>query len=279
MAPWQGAKVPLVDFHFVLISLLHTAVMRRSAAVGFDGRARKKLGVLSRKIAEFGALEGEIEPRKVEAFAQRGNRTRQEGPTIIRPRRHWHASLGLERLLTSACLSHGPKILPPGVGVLLHDGQPRQQGSVYRHGSARREGPIGALRGYGSRCGIGALSGRRHQIRRDPGAIAAVPGRLDARTRTPLMPPVETGQDRENGNLEDEPMSEKNRPRVRSSPVHLVRKRVLPAKLRQAVHHNDRSAHRSTWDGEAPKKPMTLPTVHWLSRPDPWAESELFGRI
>jgi hypothetical protein len=34
---------------------------------------RKKVGVLSRKIAEFGAinLEGEIEPRKVEAFAQR----------------------------------------------------------------------------------------------------------------------------------------------------------------------------------------------------------------
>jgi prepilin-type processing-associated H-X9-DG protein len=38
-----------------------------------DGQVRKKLGVLSRKIAEFGAmnLEGEIEPRKVEAFAQR----------------------------------------------------------------------------------------------------------------------------------------------------------------------------------------------------------------
>ena len=38
-----------------------------------DGQVRKKLGVLARKIAEFGAmnLEGEIEPRKVEAFAQR----------------------------------------------------------------------------------------------------------------------------------------------------------------------------------------------------------------
>ena len=38
-----------------------------------DGQVRKKVGVLSRKIAEFGAinLEGEIEPRKVEAFAQR----------------------------------------------------------------------------------------------------------------------------------------------------------------------------------------------------------------
>jgi prepilin-type processing-associated H-X9-DG protein len=38
-----------------------------------DGQVRKKVGVLSRKIAEFGAinLEGEIEARKVEAFAQR----------------------------------------------------------------------------------------------------------------------------------------------------------------------------------------------------------------
>ena len=38
-----------------------------------DGQARKKIGVLNRKIAEFGAvnLEGEIEPGKVEAFTQR----------------------------------------------------------------------------------------------------------------------------------------------------------------------------------------------------------------
>ena len=38
-----------------------------------DGRARKKIGVLNRKIAEFGAvnLEGEIEPCRVEAFTQR----------------------------------------------------------------------------------------------------------------------------------------------------------------------------------------------------------------
>jgi hypothetical protein len=38
-----------------------------------DGQARKKIGVLNRKIAEFGAvnLEGEIEPCRVEAFAQR----------------------------------------------------------------------------------------------------------------------------------------------------------------------------------------------------------------
>jgi hypothetical protein len=38
-----------------------------------DGQARKKIGVLNRKIAEFGAvnLEGQIEPCKVEAFTQR----------------------------------------------------------------------------------------------------------------------------------------------------------------------------------------------------------------
>jgi prepilin-type processing-associated H-X9-DG protein len=37
-----------------------------------DGQARKKIGLLNRKIAEFGALnlEGEIEPCKVEAFTQ-----------------------------------------------------------------------------------------------------------------------------------------------------------------------------------------------------------------
>ena len=38
-----------------------------------DGQARKTIGVLNRKIAEFGAvnLEGEIEPCEVEAFTQR----------------------------------------------------------------------------------------------------------------------------------------------------------------------------------------------------------------
>jgi prepilin-type processing-associated H-X9-DG protein len=38
-----------------------------------DGLTRKKVGLLNRKVAEFGAvnLEGEIEPRKVEAFARR----------------------------------------------------------------------------------------------------------------------------------------------------------------------------------------------------------------
>jgi prepilin-type processing-associated H-X9-DG protein len=38
-----------------------------------DGQTRKKVGLLSRKIAEFGAvnLEGEIEPSKVEAFTRR----------------------------------------------------------------------------------------------------------------------------------------------------------------------------------------------------------------
>jgi hypothetical protein len=38
-----------------------------------DGQTRKKIGILNRKITEFGAmnLEGDIEPRKVEAFTQR----------------------------------------------------------------------------------------------------------------------------------------------------------------------------------------------------------------
>jgi len=38
-----------------------------------DGQTRKKIGMLNRKITEFGAmnLEGDIEPRKVEAFTQR----------------------------------------------------------------------------------------------------------------------------------------------------------------------------------------------------------------
>ena len=44
-----------------------------SAYRTLDGQVRKTVSRLSRKIAEFGAikLEGEIEPRKVEAFAQR----------------------------------------------------------------------------------------------------------------------------------------------------------------------------------------------------------------
>jgi hypothetical protein len=50
-----------------------TTVVVNPAHRTLDGQVRKKVGVLSRKIAEFGAinLEGEIEPRKVEAFAQR----------------------------------------------------------------------------------------------------------------------------------------------------------------------------------------------------------------
>jgi hypothetical protein len=38
-----------------------------------DGEVRKKVGLLNRRIAEFGAinLEGEIEPAKVEAYAQK----------------------------------------------------------------------------------------------------------------------------------------------------------------------------------------------------------------
>jgi hypothetical protein len=50
-----------------------TTVVVNPAYRTLDGQVRKKIGRLSRKIAEFGAikLEGEIEPRKVEAFAQR----------------------------------------------------------------------------------------------------------------------------------------------------------------------------------------------------------------
>jgi FtsZ-binding cell division protein ZapB len=49
-----------------------------------DGQARKKIGVLNRKIAEFGAvnLECEIEPREVEAFMQRKSDL-QESITLL----------------------------------------------------------------------------------------------------------------------------------------------------------------------------------------------------
>jgi hypothetical protein len=50
-----------------------TTMVVNPAYRALDGQVRKELGILNRKIAEFGAmnLEGEIEPRKVEAFAQR----------------------------------------------------------------------------------------------------------------------------------------------------------------------------------------------------------------
>jgi hypothetical protein len=50
-----------------------TTVVVNPAYRTLDGQVRKTIGRLSRKIAEFGAinLEGEIEPRKMEAFAQR----------------------------------------------------------------------------------------------------------------------------------------------------------------------------------------------------------------
>jgi hypothetical protein len=50
-----------------------TTMVVNPAYRALDGQVRKKLGILNRKIAEFGAmnLEGEIEPTKVEAFAQR----------------------------------------------------------------------------------------------------------------------------------------------------------------------------------------------------------------
>jgi len=54
-------------------SVPETTMVVNPAYRALDGQVRKSLSVLNRKIAEFGAtnLEGEIDPRKVEAFAQR----------------------------------------------------------------------------------------------------------------------------------------------------------------------------------------------------------------
>ena len=50
-----------------------TVLVVNPAHRALDGQVRKKVGVLNRRIAEFGAinLDGEIEPSKVEAYAQR----------------------------------------------------------------------------------------------------------------------------------------------------------------------------------------------------------------
>ena len=62
----------------VLLTMVPTLFLTPTMVVNpayraLDGQARKKIGVLNRKIAEFGAvnLEGEIEPCEVEAFTQR----------------------------------------------------------------------------------------------------------------------------------------------------------------------------------------------------------------
>jgi hypothetical protein len=54
-------------------SVPETTMVVNPAHRTLDGQVRKKVGVLGRKVAEFGAmnLEGDIEPRKVEVFAQR----------------------------------------------------------------------------------------------------------------------------------------------------------------------------------------------------------------
>ena len=54
-------------------SVPETTMVVNPAHRALDGQVRKKVGVLGRKIAAFGAmnLEGDIEPRKVEVFAQR----------------------------------------------------------------------------------------------------------------------------------------------------------------------------------------------------------------
>jgi hypothetical protein len=61
----------LVDYGTDLVP--ETTVVVNPAYRALDGEVRKKVGILSRKIAEFGAinLEGDIEPRKVEAYSRR----------------------------------------------------------------------------------------------------------------------------------------------------------------------------------------------------------------
>ena len=61
----------LVDYGTDIVP--DTTMVVNPACRTLDGQARKKIGVLNRKIAEFGAvnLEGEIEPCEVEAFTQR----------------------------------------------------------------------------------------------------------------------------------------------------------------------------------------------------------------
>ena len=61
----------LVDYGTDIVP--DTTMVVNPAYRTLEGQTRKKISVLNRKIAEFGAvnLEGEIEPRKVEAFAQR----------------------------------------------------------------------------------------------------------------------------------------------------------------------------------------------------------------
>jgi hypothetical protein len=58
-----------------------------------DGQVRKKLGILNRKIAEFGAmnLEGDIEPSKVEAFAQRKSDLQETITQLQKPQ--WSGSI------------------------------------------------------------------------------------------------------------------------------------------------------------------------------------------
>jgi hypothetical protein len=61
----------IIDYETDVIP--ETTMVVNPAYRALDGQVRKKVGLLSRKIAEFGAvtLDGAIEPEKVEAFAQR----------------------------------------------------------------------------------------------------------------------------------------------------------------------------------------------------------------
>jgi hypothetical protein len=61
----------LVDYRYD--SVPETIMVVNPAYRALDGEVRKKVGLLNRRIAEFGAinLEGEIEPAKVEAYVQK----------------------------------------------------------------------------------------------------------------------------------------------------------------------------------------------------------------
>jgi hypothetical protein len=71
-----GRKAPIVELYHLRAPHCRS---KRTTQVGnpahrtLDAQVRKKVGVLNRKIGQFGAmnLEGEIEPAKVEAFEQR----------------------------------------------------------------------------------------------------------------------------------------------------------------------------------------------------------------
>jgi hypothetical protein len=57
--------------------------------------------------------------------------------------------------------------------------------------------------------------------------------------------------------------------------------RRIPSRLKLSLHHDDRSAHTRSWgENEPPRRPITLPTIAWLERPDPdKVRSEVSSRL